>query len=214
MALDLSDESLQPIDKRLTLDRASVSQLTERLHARTQRRVHPNCLQHHVEEAIEPVTNSLDHLHKKVDILLPNKKRVKDVRDPLDYNLYPRFMANAGNVFKRQHELKRAQLRVAYTILYYAGFRLNEIRNLTQKDIQKTIASSQFNIIQHKTNKAHIQVLPRKALEDLKKLNLEYEVIFEKYKYDIFSRFISHKDMIGWDAYGEIYKYRGYINMG
>jgi hypothetical protein len=26
-------------------------------------------------------------------------------------------------------------------------------------------------------------VLPRKALEDLKKLNLEYEVIFEKYKY-------------------------------
>jgi putative transposase len=137
----------------------------------------------YVEEAIEPVTNSLDHLHKKVDILLPNKKRVKDVRDPLDYNLYPRFMANAGNVFKRQHELKRAQLRVAYTILYYAGFRLNEIRNLTQKDIQKAIASSQFNIIQHKTNKAHIQVLPRKALEDLKKLNLEYEVIFEKYKY-------------------------------
>jgi hypothetical protein len=26
-------------------------------------------------------------------------------------------------------------------------------------------------------------VLPRKALEDLKKLHLEYEVIFEKYKY-------------------------------
>jgi integrase len=146
----------------------------------------PERTRQYVEEAIEPVTNSLDHLHEKVDILLPNKKRVKDVRelrDPLDYNLYPQFMANAGNVFQRQHELKRAQLRVAYTILYYAGFRLNEIRNLTQKDIQKAIASSQFSIIQHKTNKAHIHVLPRKALEDLKKLNLEYEVIFEKYKY-------------------------------
>lgn len=58
----------------------------------------------YVEEATEPITNSLDRLHDKVDILLPNKKRVKDVgefKDKLGYNLYPQFMANAGNFFQR-----------------------------------------------------------------------------------------------------------------
>jgi len=55
MAFDFTEESLKPIDKRLKLNRASASHLTERLRASAQRRVHPNRLQHHVEEAIELV---------------------------------------------------------------------------------------------------------------------------------------------------------------
>ena len=46
-------------------------------------------------------------------------------------------MANAGSVFQRQKDLKQAQIRIVYTILYYCGVGINEIRHLTEEDIQK-----------------------------------------------------------------------------
>ena len=146
----------------------------------------PEVTRQYVEDAIEPVSESLDSLHEKVDILLPKKKRIREVRqlrDPLERNLFALFMGNAGNVYKQKHEIKRAQLRIAYTILYYAGFRLNEMRNLTEEDIQKAMDSSQFSIIHYKTNKPHIHVLSKRAVEDLKKLKVEYKILFEKYNY-------------------------------
>jgi integrase/transposase InsO family protein len=146
----------------------------------------PEVTRKYVEEAIEPVTESLEKIDKKIDILLPKRKSLREVlplRDPLDLNLYPQFMASAGNSFKQQHELKRAQLRVTYTILYYGGFRLNEIRFLTQEQIKKAIDSSQFSLIHFKTNKPHIHVLSKKAVQELKNLKLEYSIIFDKYKY-------------------------------
>lgn len=165
--------ALQLIDQRLSELYSLIAQSPERT-------------REYVEDAIEPISDSLEGLHEKVDILLPKKKRLREVRqlrDPLEQNLFPLFIGNAGNVYKQAHEIKRAQLRITYTILYYTGFRLNEIRKLTQVDIQKAIESSQFNIVHYKTNKAHIHVLSKKAVQDLKKLTLEYKVLFEKNKY-------------------------------
>ena len=67
--------------------------------------------------------------------------------------------------------------------MYHVGLHINEIRKLTEEDIINTIQIFQFNVFHHKTKQAHIHVLSNKAVEDLKKLILEYIVVFQKYGY-------------------------------
>jgi integrase/transposase InsO family protein len=150
-----------------------------------------------VGEAIEPVNENIaefqeqfldemDGLNKKVDMLLPKVKKDRQVellRDPIDINLFPIFLVNAGNSSQRRQDLRKAQLRITYTILYYCGLRINEIRHLNKKDLETAIAAAQFNLVHHKTKQAHIHVLSKKAVQDLQALKLEYLIVFEKYQY-------------------------------
>ena len=153
----------------------------------------PLVVQKYVENAIEYTNENIQEfreemeiLNKKIDRLLPKVKKdrqTQPLRDPVDNNLFPIFLANAGNVFQRRKDLKRAQIRIVYTILYYCGVRINEIRNLTQEDIQKAIKASQFNLIHYKTKQAHIHVLSKKAIQDLRKLSTEFSIVFDKYNF-------------------------------
>lgn len=146
----------------------------------------PQVTRQYVEEAIEPVEDSLNQLHSKVDQLLPKGKKYKEtlpLRDPVDLNLFPIFFTNAGSQAVRQKDLKQSQLRVAYTLLYYTGLRINEIREITQNQILDAIASSQLSAIHHKTKQAHLHVLSKNGVNKLKKLSLEYTIIFSKYGY-------------------------------
>ena len=144
----------------------------------------------------------MEILDQKIDRLLPKVKKDRQtqlLRDPVDSNLFPIFMANAGSVFQRQKDLKQAQIRIVYTILYYCGVRINEIRHLTKEDIQKAIASSQFSLIHHKTKQTHIHVISKKAVQDLRKLSIEFSIVFEKYNYKyLFGKLkpINHKNVI------------------
>ena len=54
-------------------------------------------------------------------------------------NLFSMFVVNAENQAKRQKDLRQAQLRLAYTLLYFTGLRINEIREITEKQILDTI---------------------------------------------------------------------------
>lgn len=149
----------------------------------------PEITKRYVEEAMEPVQETLDTIESGVEELkqlLPKKKgsrQIQPLREPISANLFPLFMENAGNNAKYKKDLKRAQFRVAYTILYYTGLRLNEIRILTQNDIQKAINARQFNIVHFKTKQSHIHILGNQAAKDLKKLERDYQIIFQKHHY-------------------------------
>jgi len=165
--------ALNLIDKRLN----DIYALLER---------NPDITQTFVEEAIQPIEESLEELHLKVDKLLPSPKKQKQtlpLRDPATSHVFEILMTNAGNVFKQQKNLKSSQLRILYTILYHTGLRLNEARHLTYNDIQKGISSSQLSVIHHKTRSPHIHILSKKALKDLKSLNTEYQVVFEQHQF-------------------------------
>ena len=139
-----------------------------------------------VDELGEQFYQEMDLLNKKIDKLIPKKKKdreVEQLRDPLDKNLFPIFLTNAGNSCQRKKDLTRAQLRITYTILYHSGLRINEIRHLDQKDLENAIDVAQFNIVHHKTKQAHIHVLSKKATQDLQDLKLEFYIVFEKYQY-------------------------------
>lgn len=57
------------------------------------------------------------------------------LRDPIDTNLFPLFFTNAGSEANRRKDLKQSQLRIAYTLLYHTGLRINEIREITEKNV-------------------------------------------------------------------------------
>jgi integrase len=147
----------------------------------------PRITKEYVEEAIQPVEESLEELHYKVDKLLPKKKKEREIqllRDPVNSDLFPIFMGNAGNSYTYQKDLKRAQLRIAYTVLYYVGLRINEIRQLNEKKLLDAISASQFSIIHHKTRQPYIHVLSKTGVKALKNLKTEFIIVFQKYKYD------------------------------
>ena len=148
-----------------------------------------NALEHtneNIQEFQDEFREEMEILNKKIDRLLPKVKKdrqTQPLRDPVDNDLFPIFIANAGNVFQRRKDLKRAQIRIVYTILYYSGVRINEIRHLTKEDIQKAIKASQFSLIHHKTKQAHIHILSKRAIQDLRKLSTEFSIVFDKYNF-------------------------------
>jgi integrase/recombinase XerD len=146
----------------------------------------PKVTQAYVMEAVEPIEDSLTELHAKVDTLLVRAKKDRKIlplRDPLDINLFPLFFNNAGSQAIRRADLKQAQLRIAYSLLYHTGLRINEIREITRKDINNAVATSQLSVIHHKTKQAHIHVLSKTAVLKIKHLKPELEVVFNKYQF-------------------------------
>lgn len=157
----------------------------------------PAATRKYVENAVEPIGENLQELkdefreemevlNYKLDMLLPKTKKNREtqpLRDPIDNGLYPIFLTNAGNAFQRRKDLKRSQLRITYTILYYCGLRINEIRHLTHEDLKRAILASQLSLIHHKTNQAHVHVLSKRAVQDLINLEVEFSIIFDKYQY-------------------------------
>ncbi len=155
-----------------------------------------------VQELQEEFREEMEIINSKLDMLLPKAKKdrkTQPLRDPIDNELYPIFLTNAGDVFQRKKDLKRAQLRITYTIFFYCGLRINEIRHLTQEDLKRAISASQLILIHHKTNQAHIHVLSKKAVQDLIELNAEFYIIFDKYQYQYLfgkTKPINHKSLI------------------
>lgn len=139
-----------------------------------------------VKEILEPTEDKIEEISKDVKTLLPKSKKTREIqklRDPIDYELFPIFLNNAGMSIERQRELKRSQLRVCYTILYYTGLRVNEISSITYQDIQDVFITSQLTVIHHKNKQSHIHTLSKRALRDLEYIRFDIETIFEKYKY-------------------------------
>lgn len=82
--------------------------------------------------------------------------------------LFEVFLAAAGSSAKYKQDLKCAQLKIAYSILFYVGLRVNEIRFFQEKDIQNAIKTSQFSVVHFKQREPHIRVISDLAVKELK----------------------------------------------
>ena len=105
----------------------------------------PDLTREYVEEAILLIQDQLDNIEQKINQLLPQKPKKRTIlplRDPVYTDLFKVFFNAAGSSYKRQKDLKIAQLQIAYTILFYVGIRVNEMRFFTQKDIENAISTS------------------------------------------------------------------------
>lgn len=146
----------------------------------------PDITKKYVQEALEPLQETILEIDRKIDILLfkPRKERVvQKLRDPVDQELFPIFLESAGSHCKRQKELRRAQLRICYTILYHIGLRVNELREIQYQEIEEVIRISQITTIQHKTKQSNIHVLSKQAVYDLKTRKEDFNIVFKKNAY-------------------------------
>ena len=124
-------------------------------------------------------------MDEKINLLLPQKKKervILSLRDSVNTELFNLFKAAARSQSKYKQDLKSAQLTVAYTILFYTGLRVNEIRTFQEKDIQDAIKTSQFSVVHFKQKEPHIHVISDRAVQEFKKLKYYLEIIFVKYK--------------------------------
>ena len=168
-----SDLALQVIDDRLE----SIYGLIMK---------NPELTRQYVEEAILPIQDMLESMDEKLNILLPKRKKERNIlplRDPVNNELFDIFIAAAGTTAKYKQDLKCAQLRIAYTILFFTGLRVNEMRFFQEEHIQDAIKTSQFSVVHYKQKEPHIHVISDLAVKTLKKLEKYYEIIFIKYKY-------------------------------
>ena len=149
----------------------------------------PELTGQYVEEAILPIQDMLESMDEKLNILLLKRKKERNIlplRDPVNTvntELFEIFIAAAGSTAKYKQDLKCAQLKIAYTILFYTGLRVNEMRYFQEQDIQNAIKTAQFSVVHYKQKEAHIHVISDLAVQELKNLKHFYEIIFVKYKY-------------------------------
>lgn len=91
----------------------------------------PEVTRQYVEEAILPIQDMLESMDEKINLLLPKWKKDRTIlplRDPINNELSNVYFNAAGSLAKYKKDLKCAQLTIAYTILFYKGLRVNEIR--------------------------------------------------------------------------------------
>ena len=110
-------------------------------------------------------------------------KENQDEKNWILFNLILEIWLAGIRFRKRQKDLKIAQLRITYVILYHTGVRINELREINQHQIEDAIKSSQITIIHHKTKQSHIHILTDTAIQRLKDLKDERDIVFKKYKY-------------------------------
>lgn len=131
----------------------------------------PDITRQYVEEAILLIQDMLESMDDKLNILLPKKRKERHtlpLRDTVYTELFEVFLTAAGSSAKYKQDLKCAQLKIAYSILFYVGLRVNEIRFFQEKDIQNAIKTSQFSVVHFKQREPHIRVISDLAVKELK----------------------------------------------
>lgn len=79
-------------------------------------------------------------------------------------------------------ENTKINLLRTFTLLYYTGMRLNELTQLTNRDIKNLITTNVLVIKLHKTNKEHKIYFSTEAIKYIKALFIDLEEENEDYK--------------------------------
>jgi putative transposase len=119
--------------------------------------------QHELKEGQQEILDAVTKKPKKEVTKLP-------LRDCMTHPLFSAFYLIAADTRVRRKDIAKTQVRLAYTILFYTGMRINEARHLTVEDIEDAITTKALHIILHKVQKAHKYFLTDEAVQLLKDL--------------------------------------------
>ena len=94
-----------------------------------------------------------DHLQRKREKSVTKKPLRDEIKDELykDASL-PRFTRHA--------HLERARKKIVFTLLYYTGARVNELRKVTYNDIRGVVNEGRLNLVLHKQKGVIVRVIP------------------------------------------------------
>lgn len=138
-----------------------------------------------IENKIELVEKKVDKSYTLLETSLVKPKTKKSLglpkRDPLDKKLYHQIMREKRKPKERM--VCHSRFRVAITLLYLFGLRINEIRRLTKEDFIQALEKREFLIYQSKTREFRSIPINKKAYLQLLHFKKDVETIFFKHKY-------------------------------
>jgi integrase len=137
-------------------------------------------------QQIKDLSGQIDSVSDDVKSLLPKPKRKhepQELRDPITQETFQVLMINAGSLAKNQKDIRRAQLRITYTVLYYVGLRLNELQPLELQTLQNAIKEKELKITLFKTNRCHNFILSEQAIRALEALEEEFFILTKVYQF-------------------------------
>ena len=117
-----------------------------------------------------------DHLQKK-------KRKVietKPLRDGIMHELYQELMTRPTPRITRHALLETARKKIVFTLLYYTGARVNELREISYNDVKEVINEERLKLVLHKQREAIVRVIPPVGQEEIKKLVPEIEMFFKE----------------------------------
>lgn len=125
----------------------------------------------HIEQSKSQI---LEKLEKKTKKKSTSFKCLE--RDPVDFHFYEKIMKTKRE--KREKLLHYSRFRVAITLLFLTGARVNEIRNLSHREVYDLLKDHVLILNQSKTKSLRKIVLGNKALSHLKSLEKESDTVF------------------------------------
>lgn len=75
--------------------------------------------------------------------------------------------------------IKRIQLRLIYSLLFYSGIRINETRLITYEQFQHLIQTGEINIIHQKTRTCKIHLIPNEGRKHFQQMAEEINFLFK-----------------------------------
>lgn len=111
------------------------------------------------------------------------KRKTQRLRDTVDEAAFQALMESipAFN-HKKRVGLKNARLRIVYTLLYYTGVRVNELRGVTLSDLMRVIENNELPIVLDKQKDTIIRQVSSQGSEAVKKLQAEIDLVFKERK--------------------------------
>lgn len=140
----------------------------------------------HINNRFNTVHNHIEL--SKIEILdkleKTKKQKVKTTRllerDSVDFTFYKQIMDAKRQ--KRERVLHYSRFRVAVTLLFFTGARVNEIKNCTEKEVYSLLKDRVIIINQSKTQSLRKVVLGEKAIKYFKKLEKDIDTVFSSYE--------------------------------
>ena len=132
-----------------------------------------------IQRLSEIVQDIKTHLEKKRD----KKSQTRPLRDEMKYELYQALMNAPLRGYTRHAHLERARKRILFTLLYYTGARVNELRKLTYNDVMGVVKEGRLKLVLHKQKDAIVRVLPTVGREEMEKLVPDIDFVFKEQGY-------------------------------
>lgn len=119
-----------------------------------------------------------DHLQRKRE----KGGDTRPLRDEIKKELYQALMDTPASRYTQHAHAERARKRIVFTLLYYTGARVNELREITYNDIKGVVEEGKLKLVLRKQNDAIVRVIPTVGQEEMRKLTPEIDFFFKEQK--------------------------------
>lgn len=131
----------------------------------------------------------IDALQTQVQKLEPkegrerSRRKTQRLRDTVDEAAFQALMESIpASTHKKRVGSKNARLRTVYTLLYYTGVRVNELRRVTLSDLMPVVEDNELPTVLDKQKDTTIRQVSSQGSEAAKRLQAEIDLVFKERK--------------------------------